>query len=136
WIRGAATSRRLRILEMFVPYDLALFDIDGKQVVGRAGDERHLLRSGRGIDLFHDERGKERMHLPRLIGKLELPHDFHVLDIGLGEDFFVLLPAVAGGPVTVGEPIRAPGKHAAERDAGEEYGSSHVPPRFETIQRK
>ena len=56
-----------------------------QEVVGHAGNDRDLLRSGARRGAADNQRREERVHLPRLVVQLDLPEQLHVLRVASGQ---------------------------------------------------
>ena len=122
----AVRGRRPAGLEMLVPDNLTLFDIDGVDVIGDAGLDGDLLRATGGIDGIHDQWRKQIVHLPGLIVEFEFPEELGVFNRVDGKNFFVFLPGGSLGITTVGQPVCAPKHHATERESNHGESSSHA----------
>src|SRR5262245_12185703 len=113
--------RRPRSLEVMFPEKLAFVDVNRVDVVRDAGDDHDLFGAARRRDAPYDQRGQQVVHLARLVIELDLPQQFHALDVGRRKNAFVPLPggslriAAVSQPVgglVVGQPVRAPGRYA------------------------
>ena len=97
-----------RALVPLLPEQFTAGDVDAEQIVGDAGDDRDLPRALGRSHTLGDQRREEVVHLARLAIELDLPQQFHVLDVGEGEDFLVLHPAGTAGIVAFGQVV---GRH-------------------------
>ena len=98
------------------PKQLAFLDVDREKVVRHTGDDGNFLGAARRNHAAGDQGREQRVHLPRLVVELHLPQQLHLADVGLCQDGFVLLPGGSLRVAAVGQPVRAPGRRAANDD--------------------
>ena len=124
----AGCRRGPRAYEMLPPELRALLDIDRKDIIGDAGDNRDLPGATGKRQLVDDQRWEQCVHLAHFVIELDLPEQLCVPYGGHAEDLLVLLPGGALHVAAVGQPIGAPQQGRTQKYPGNDRKSSHLSP--------